>query len=150
MSNLICTHCGTEHSGDKLVYRCEHCGGVLKECLIDGKYKFRIRRASNHYSGIQPCEEAKQKKYFHMNWKTSDDPAKVPFYKGETDWWYNEGTNHRVEDGVIVRDMERDGWFVEFNNLDELLAFVNREDEIIIEEDRQYNYSIVIYDDYIE
>lgn len=151
MSNLICTYCGTEHSGVKLVYRCEHCGGILKECLVNGKYMFRVSRVSNYFGdSIQPCGESEQRKYFHIDWRTTDDPAKILPYKGETDWWYNEGTNHRVENGQIARDLEWKGWFVEFNDLDDLLKFANREGRIIITDKEQYNYEIMIYDDYIE
>lgn len=150
MNNLICTHCGTEHRGDKLVYRCEHCGGVLKECLVDGKYKFRVSRVSALSRDIQPCKEAEQKTYFYIDWRVVDDPVKILAFKGETDWWYNEGTNHRVENGQIARDLERKGWFVEFNGIDDLLKFANREGDVIITDKEQYNYEILIYDTWIE
>ena len=151
MGNLVCTHCGTEHSGEKRVYRCEHCGGVLKKCLIDGKYIFRVSRASSpwHKTG-KPCAEAWQEEYFHIDWRTTDDPAKTEAYGGETDWWYNEGINHRVENGMIARDLKRKGWFIEFDGFDALLKFINSGNRVVITDEKQYHYDLLIYDDWIE
>jgi hypothetical protein len=49
--------------------------------------------------------------------RTADDPAKVPAYKGETDWWYKHGKNHRVENGEICRDMRpKKIWVIDIVN----------------------------------
>lgn len=34
--------------------------------------------------------------------------------------WYGHGSNHRVEDNKSVRDIERTGWFLSVESLDEL------------------------------
>jgi hypothetical protein len=38
--------------------------------------------------------------------------------------WFDVGTNHRVENGFIVRDLDtKDVWGIEINSLEELMAF---------------------------
>lgn len=77
---------------------------------------------------------AKLEKYTRKDARTVDDPSKVIAHKGEpTDWWYSEGSNHRVENGWITRDLQAEDWFVEFNSLEELAEFARQHDGIRIE-----------------
>jgi hypothetical protein len=65
----------------------------------------------------QPC--------IWLDQRTTDDPAKIPSAKGERDWWYADGSNHRLlENGNICRDFPTTRWFVEFEELVELLSFL--------------------------
>lgn len=60
---------------------------------------------------------ATRETYLRVDRRTADDPAKVPFAKGETAWWTSEGKNHRVVNGRIERDFEREALFVELPDL---------------------------------
>jgi len=85
--------------------------------------------------------------------RTYDDPAKIPFYKGEVDWWYKEGYNHRLIDGQITRDMpSREGWFVELDSLTSLIDFIKEWGGIVIGETETNPpmFEIEIYDGYRE
>ena len=63
--------------------------------------------------------------------RTTDDPAKVPVYRGrETGWWYGEGKNHRVVDGKITRDLTRTIYVLEINTLAELMALAKENIDI--------------------
>jgi hypothetical protein len=123
----------------------------LKKCLVDGKYRFRVSRASDYRDDPNsPCVGAWQEKYFYIDWRTTDDPAKIAAYDRETDWWYNEGTNHRIENGMIARDLEEKGWFIEFDGLGALLKFIDSKNRVVITDEKQYHYDLLIYDDWIE
>lgn len=92
-------------------------------------------------------EEAKQEKYTKIDVRNASAPELIPFYNGKsTDWWYNEGTNHRVEDYLvydftisqqvvkpcIMRDYEEFGWFVEFETLEQLMNFLKNYPNAIV------------------
>jgi hypothetical protein len=62
-------------------------------------------------------------KGYMIDRRTTDCPSKVPAYKGETDWWHRTGTNHRVVDGQICRDMEDEFHVMDIKTIDELLDF---------------------------
>jgi len=69
----------------------------------------------------KPCRGAVKEKYTRIDERTTYDPALVPAAKGESAWWYEEGTNHRVERNRIMRDFDDETWFIELNTLEELL-----------------------------
>lgn len=74
--------------------------------------RFHISRRSTYNK--KPCREARKHTYVWTDWRTASDPAKIPAYLGQdTSWWYDEGRNHRVEKGMIGRDFDRKGWFVD-------------------------------------
>lgn len=87
---------------------------------------------SPHYQYLPPCEGAFKGKVTRVDTRTVDCPSKVPAYQGLTDWWYNEGTNHRVVNGKITRDLyDVVKWFVE---IPDLLEFVSKHGECSIYE----------------
>ena len=53
--------------------------------------KFMIQRVSE-YGDNQPCKEAVQETYTHVDERTVKTSDKLP--RGAEDW-YNDGTNHR-------------------------------------------------------
>lgn len=80
----------------------------------------------------RPCDAAFSAEFLRRDARSTDDPAKVPFYVEKatarkepvsTDWWYGEGLNHRIEDGRIVRDQPDRGWFIEAD-LDEIVRLM--------------------------
>lgn len=68
--------------------------------------------------------------------------------------WFDEGTNHRTEDGCILRDIgEKETWGMEINSLEELLNFINEIGEEVIISKSYIDYRtpcLEIYDDYRE
>ena len=100
--------------------------------------KFRISAAS----GKIP-EESYPGKYPILDIRHVDDPKKLRM--GE-EAWYAAGTNHRVEDGCIVRDMgTEDVHFIDIYTLARLKFLVKKYGSIIVDGDE-----LVIYDDYLE
>ena len=78
--------------------------------------------------------------------------------EAKTEFWYNEfissGTNHREENGYIVRDCEivESVWEVEIESLNDILSIFKKYGDIIIEESiySEYDFTIEIYDAYRE
>ena len=108
--------------------------------------KFLITRTSQ-WAG-QPCDEAYQDTYTRIDERTVRTPDKLP--NGQT--WYQEGTNHRVEDGHIKRDFQDTAWFVDIPDLDALMVFYQKYGQLVISS--HYNNDAIveleIYDDYRE
>ncbi len=79
----------------------------------------RLFRISHAYA--RPCDKAVYMSYTREDRRTTDDPAKIPNYTGESQWWYKDGSNHRVVEGQIVRDLPDKGWMMQVENMEELL-----------------------------
>lgn len=91
---------------------------------------FVVSRTS-HYGDRQPCEEAYKSKLKDVDMRSVDSPEKLKCMN--KDEWFSSGTNHRVINGHIARDLgEVDEWFVEFNSLEDLVAFKRKYGEIIL------------------
>lgn len=54
--------------------------------------------------------------------RTVDDPNKLRPCRGKSgvEDWYSEGTNHRIENGQIVRSFPCEGFFTRVEDLEEL------------------------------
>jgi hypothetical protein len=100
----------------------------------------------------QPCDEAFLRDIIRVDERTAGDPALIPAYKNSPEKWYTDGTNHRVENGHIKRDFVVSEWCVEIDSLQELLAFVSRNGQIVFGPSYLNNgmTRIEIYDDYRE
>jgi hypothetical protein len=72
----------------------------------------------------KPFMDCELKEITLVDERMVDDPSKVIYFCGETDWWYKEGTNHRIENGHIKRDLVKPGWCKEISSLEELLDIV--------------------------
>ncbi len=114
--------------------------------------KYKISRTSGYRDNLEnpPIPEAKREPYTYIDERTVDSPEKLRDVEAQKDW-VTRGTNHRVENGHIKRDLEiMHGWFAE---VEDLHAFVMTHGHIILT--APYNdsggcYSIEIYDDYRE
>ena len=95
--------------------------------------KFLVTRTSvfGFSEKSKPCKDAIIKCYTAVDERNIDDPMKNPFI-GEN--WYKNGTRHRVENGHIKRNLKEKGWFIEINNLEELVEFQKEYGQIIIRE----------------
>lgn len=115
----------------------------MTEITTPRKGLYLCRRTSC-CSDDAPCEDA-----FRISVVTTDtgsvsDPADIAYYKGETKWWYEKGTNHRVEDGRIKRDMGvREEWAV---YIDSISDFIDKYGECVVDKDGNGFYTIEIYD----
>jgi len=106
---------------------------------------------SSSWNESQPCEEAFQIEVMEVDSRTTDDPKKVRAYNGTDSWWYNTGTNHRVENGKICRDLGlRKVWAVEIRTLEDFRAFVSKHGQCIVAANEGDAWTIEIYDDYRE
>ena len=100
--------------------------------------------------GCKPCDEAVEVEIVNVDKRNKDDPKKIPAYLDKDDsWWYDNGTNHRVVNGFIQRDMgTRKEWVVETDNL---LDFIDKNGgDVIITKHFDGFYEIKIYDSYAE
>lgn len=93
------------------------------------------RTSGSRVNDPKPCKKAVRCTYTRVDRRTTDDPAKIPAYLGEpTDWWYSDGTNHRVEKGEIIRDFpNQSAWCIEVETLEELMALYQKEGPLMIE-----------------
>ena len=85
------------------------------------------------------------------NAKTLEEAKKKPWYKS----WFEQGTNHREENGLVVCDrlhQETPCNTIEVNSLEDILGLVNEEGEIVVTKTnyKEISYEIEIYDGYRE
>lgn len=96
----------------------------------------------------KPCEEAFAVFVIATDVRDCDDPKKIPINQGTNGDWYEKGTNHRVEGGVIKRDIGvRAAYAVELQDLQALQAFVDKYGSCVIDRDAAGYLEIEIYDD---
>ena len=96
----------------------------------------------------RPCDEAFQIDIVRTDTRNVDDPKKIPANNGTDGTWYLDGTNHRVENGRIKRDMGVAAvWVVEVSDL---LSFIDKYGECVIGKGINDFYTLEIYDDYRE
>ena len=104
----------------------------VNEPAQEEKMRFVVSRTSCWDSDVAPCEEAKRIKVVRVDERTTDDPAKIPSNKGQSEWWYKEGRNHRVENGRIRRDFDDKAWVVTIKSLDALAAFNRKHGNLVL------------------
>jgi hypothetical protein len=98
--------------------------------------------------GDKPCDEAFRVQLVNTDTRNCDDPKKIPVNRGTDGDWYTRGTNHRVEGGMIRRDMgTKEVWAVE---LQDVMAFVDKYGTFVLGRDHDGFGTIEIYDDYRE
>lgn len=72
--------------------------------------------------------------YVYVDIRSTDSPKKVPAYKGEEDWWFSEGKNHRLENGQIARDLDTSHcWVLEISDLDTFISVISDLGDVCIE-----------------
>lgn len=110
--------------------------------------KYVVKRTSDRESN--PCDEAYQGEYIRVDARTWSSPAL--YLPGGEAGWLSKGTNHRIEENGIKRDLTVTGWFVDIATLDDLMTFIGTYGEVVIGRDQfSEEYSCIeIYDDYRE
>jgi hypothetical protein len=101
---------------------------------------FLVSRVSNREDMPHPL--AVLKPYIYVDERDVDDPHDIN--------WYKEGTNHRVENGYIKRDLQRNDWFITIDTMEKLKDFIKSEGDIILHEGSGDFMKLTIYDNYIE
>lgn len=114
-------------------------------------FLLQVTRTSQDSEKEPPCEEAILLNYVATDELGVDDPNKLND-KRVSDNWYTKGRNHRVENGHIKRDYDTEGYFVRFDNIDDLFSFIKKYGGVVIEEslDSEEYMRIEIYDDWRE
>ena len=77
----------------------------------------------------KPCDEAEEVPFVRVDRRTIDDPMKSP-YVGQA--WYDTGRNHRVENGMIARDLDDKRWMVRIADGAEMQAFCEKYGKVIL------------------
>lgn len=111
--------------------------------------QYRVMRTSSYGESPEPpCDGAYQIRVTRVDRRLTDDPKKVPSGRGTDEWWYDRGTNHRVEDGCICRDLGVDTlWAVD---VPDLVEFVRDSGQIVLYIEDNGMPVIEIYDGYRE
>lgn len=94
--------------------------------------RFVVSRTSLWSDETAPCEEAKRVKVVRVDERTADDPAKIPSAKGKSEWWYEAGRNHRVENGRIRRDFDDNAWVINIRSLKDLVGFCRKHGNLVL------------------
>jgi hypothetical protein len=110
-----------------------------------------ISRTSIWSDEKQPCNEAYIDTYVRVDERTVDNPEKLNGIGNKKDW-YENGKNHRVENGHIKRDFDDKAYFIDINSLEELTDLYIKYGELIIGKSfwNPDIPSIEIYDSYRE
>jgi hypothetical protein len=113
--------------------------------------KFRITRTSGScVDEAKPYKKAVKGTYLYTHTRTVSEEEFNRKFADREGLWRSKGINHRVDSrGYIQREDERDGFLIEINSLEELVAFIDEVGEIIISKDNPMP-EIEIYDDYRE
>lgn len=117
--------------------------------------KVIVERTSNWGCEEKPIDEAVLVKRT-LHYQDRRDVSSME--EAKTEFWYNEfissGTNHREENGYVVKDVEivESVWEVEIESLNDILSLFKKYGDIIIEESiySEYDFEIEIYDAYRE
>lgn len=109
----------------------------------------RVRKTSQYFdTDNPPCEGAVKVETKIIDRRNVDDPRKIPAHRGTDGNWWSEGTNHRIENGCICRDMGwSQSWFIE---LHDVMAFVRAHGTCVVSVGNDGHEEIEIYDDYRE
>jgi hypothetical protein len=109
----------------------------------------RVRKTSQYFDmDNPPCEGAVEVETRIIDRRNCDDPRKIPAHNGtDGDWWI-KGTNHRIEDGCICRDMGwQKSWFIE---LSDVMEFARHYGTCVVSVANDGHEEIEIYDDHRE
>lgn len=96
--------------------------------------RLRVFLESAPYSTERPCPEAFSVDRIQTEQKLL--PCVESIITGGQSPWFQNGENHRMENGVWVRDVRRPEWFIEFGCAQQMLEFVQKHGPCRIEPDR--------------
>jgi len=117
--------------------------------------KFIISRTSEWQDDIPLCGGARKESYKFVDRRMVKSLADARKAKWGAEF-FAEGENHREENSGIARDLgPRDYWVIEFETLEELLAFQDKHGDLVLRRPlfdlvNGPEWEIEIYDDYRE
>ena len=109
-----------------------------------------IIRRTSQWGENKPCEEAVLEQLTYLDYRTAPtlEEAKRCGWYNE---WFNQGENHREENGMVVCDHieKHDIWTIEF---DDVFFLCEKYAPVVIEPSqyKEYEWQIEIYDSYRE
>lgn len=115
---------------------------------------FVITRTSTKWDDdiAKPHSQARTVEAIPVDYRTFKSLEEIRAKLGDD--FFNYGSNHREEKGMVARDLDEETiWIITINTLDELLNLIEDvEEEIVIQkaEYREYHLEIEIYDGYRE
>jgi len=99
----------------------------------------------------RPCSEAFPVSVVVVDTRCCASPKEIPINNGTDGDWYLKGTNHRVVDGYIKRDLGIEtAWAVELPTLSSFVKFVETHETCIVKVNEEGFSTIEIYDSYRE
>jgi len=114
--------------------------------------KFIITKTSMNWNE-KPYRKAKKEGLTYLDYRavsSLEEAKKYPWFEQ----WYNNGKNHREENGIIVCELleKKDKWVIEINDLEELIDLVKEEGDIVILKShyKEVPFVIEIYNSYRE
>ena len=111
--------------------------------------KFLIRRVSDWRGVERPCKNAYQEPYIMYDIRGNSRSIES---KMGRNLWLATGKNHREENECFVRDFDKTGWFVNIEDLRDLLNLELECGALIVDRTKTHDigYDITIYDGFIE
>lgn len=107
-----------------------------------------VRRTSQWDFDQPPCDGAFRVPFVDVDVRDVDDPKKIPAYRGTDGDWYQRGTNHRVVDGRIMRDVGvKLLWCV---LIPDIRVFIETHGRCVLSVRWPGQLEVEIYDDYRE
>lgn len=92
----------------------------------------------------RPCDEAYEVKILQVARFSADHLLRTRF----ASWWHSKGTNHRVENGQICRDM---GWEIHWAvKVNDVMDFVDKHGACVVGRNTEGFATIEIYDTWRE
>lgn len=87
----------------------------------------RVRKTSQYFdTDNPPCEGAVAIETRIIDRRNVDDPRKISAHRGTDGGWWDQGTNHRIENGCICRDLGwQKTWFIELSDVMEFVRDVH-------------------------
>ena len=122
--------------------------------------RFIVTRTSAH-SGVSPCKEAVAGAIQSWDRRTCRSPEEFDKSQGHREGtWFSWGTEHEIirgsrggAIGIRRRIGDRDGWFVDLDSIEDLVAFATTYGDLIVSDQwwqGDPTPAIEIYDDYRE
>lgn len=106
--------------------------------------KFRIKDGYDDFPKRMPFSGCVKGKFSRLDKRNTDDPKKIPAFKGKDGDWYKVGHSHSVINGEIQRYYDPiDCWYFETNNIEDLNVILEERGEFKIETEN-YGESYVI------
>jgi len=113
--------------------------------------KFKVTRTNT--TDEKPCDGAIKEIYSLIDKRHCMIPEDIhnsSKYKRFYLKWHELGTNHRITDDGIERELQREGWFITLDSLEELIKFKNSVGKPCIVSTSGNINTIEIYDGYRE